>query len=228
VTNGTMKDENESRKWRFLPNVSKRFRPKRMLNFFIDQPPGKNTEKCVDGFSNNNLDILSENNLVKNGCETSISNSVDENRINHLSSSSSSQEHPNKLSECYSSENIVKMSYKKSTTLSYSSEVNLLETLSTQNFIEMSSVDAKSTKLLKRHRPMSSLASIHLFVFCFLLLLKGCQVNAKAKTDLKGRSDNDTDIEEEGIASEKVKSLSLKYKNPNLIYLKTNSSCSQT
>jgi hypothetical protein len=218
-----MKDESENGKWRFLPNVTKRFRPKRMLNFFIDQPPGKNTEKCVDDFSNNNLDLLSENNLVKNGCETSISNSVDENRINHLSSSSSSQEHPNKLSECYSSENIVKMSYKKSL-----SEVNLLETLSTQNFIEMSSVDAKSTKLLKRHRPMSSLASIHLFVFCFLLLLKGCQVNAKAKTDLKGRSDNDTDIEEEGIASETVKSLNLKYINPNRIYFKTNSSCSQT
>ena len=191
-----------------------RFKAKKVLNFFNFQPPGEeNSPANFDNFQNvfDKEEFLSTNlsttemstNVVKDGCDSSIRSIQNENLVCRSSSSVDKE-----IASTFSSH------VELSTLLAEESECSLpstgsrldndiefnrimsdSRTASVTNSTKMSTqtdlVD-KSTKLLK----ISSF-SLDLFILSFVLIFQNCFTcaNAKAKSDLKGREENGTDIE---------------------------------
>ena len=190
-----------------------RFKAKKVLNFFISQPPGE--EYCPTSFDNfQNVDkeeFLStklstsemSTNVVGDGCDSSFRSIQNENLVCRSSSSVD-----NKITSTISSH------VELSTLLAKESECSITSTgsrvdkdievnrkmsdpriVSFANSTKMSTqtdIVDKSQKLLK----VSSF-SLHLFILSFVLIFQNCFTcaNAKAKSDIKGREDNGTDIE---------------------------------
>jgi hypothetical protein len=198
-----------------------RFKAKKMLNFFICQPPGEENLFLArhDNFQNVDKDEFLSMDLstkvVKDGCDSSIGSIQNENVVCRCNSSSSVvvDNIPSKSSSHIEWSNLLAQESEclvESTgnCVDRDVEINRKMSVSTISSVENSTkMSTKTDSVDKRQKLLKiSSFSFHLLIFSFVIFFQNCFLcaNAKAKSDLKGRDDNGTDIEGKALSSSPV------------------------